>query len=795
MFLTGIFWMTILISQIQERGIVGVEGQELVHPKKLPLLHKRDLERIHDSDIPEEYEEELLYEIKLGRKTLILHLLKAREFLTSNYSETYYNVKREMVTKNPQTLDHCFYQGSIIHEFDSAASISTCNGLRGFFRVNDQRYLIEPVKYSDDGEHLVFKYNVKAPYATNYSCVGLNFTKKSALVDAKTIEEHKVEDLPKEKFIELFVVVDEYVYRRNSKPQNKLRKRIWGMVNFVNMIYKTLNIHVALAGIEIWSAGDKIEIVSNLESTLLHFSTWQETVLKKRKDFDHVILLSGKWLYTSMQGIAYPGGICQILRSCSVVKDLLPDVNIIGNRMAHQLGHSLGMQHDDFPCTCPLGKCVMGSGSIPAIKFSKCSQTQYQQFLKDQKPACILNNPLPEEFNDYPFCGNKKVDEGEECDCGPIQECTNPCCDAHKCVLKPGFTCVEGECCESCQMKKEGAICRQAKNECDISEVCTGYSPECPKDEFQANGFPCKNGEGYCFMGLCPTRDDQCSELFIGGAEESHSLCYRMNKKGNRFGYCKNKDNTFVPCEEKDLKCGKIYCTGGRRSTRLGEDKAYNLKNTKQNMTIKCKTMFLYHNSRDIGLVNSGTKCGEGMVCSNGECIEMEKAYNSTMCSSPCDENDVDDNEPECQCEEGSIITEWGEALNLTSVSIMVIVLVMVIIGVGLVILLIRYQKCIKMKQVQSSPREIRGVENKGYFPDEHQTRSEPILTDIHPLQSTAESLERVPSSFSSPHYITLRSVSKDPRGIADPKQNDNKNSWKNIKSMCYFSFIGCDFA
>ena len=64
---------------------------------------------------------------------------------------------------------------------------------RGFFRVNDQRYLIEPVKYSDEGEHLVFKYNVKTPYATNYSCVGLNFTKKSALIDAKNIEEHKVE--------------------------------------------------------------------------------------------------------------------------------------------------------------------------------------------------------------------------------------------------------------------------------------------------------------------------------------------------------------------------------------------------------------------------------------------------------------------------------------------------------------------------------------------------------------------------------------------------------------------------
>lgn len=48
---------------------------------------------------------------------------------------------------------------------------------------------------------------------------------------------------------------------------------------------------MALAGLEIWSSGDKVEISSNLETALLRFSTWQETVLKKRKDFDHVILL------------------------------------------------------------------------------------------------------------------------------------------------------------------------------------------------------------------------------------------------------------------------------------------------------------------------------------------------------------------------------------------------------------------------------------------------------------------------------------------------------------------------
>uniref|UniRef100_A0A8C6S0A8 A disintegrin and metallopeptidase domain 7 n=1 Tax=Nannospalax galili TaxID=1026970 RepID=A0A8C6S0A8_NANGA len=780
MFPKGIILMTVLISQITEKVIFGVEGQELVHPKRIPLKQKRNLEHSHD----ETHEEELLYEIKVGRKTLIFHLLKSREFLASNYSETFYTIMGNIVTNYPQILDHCFYQGSIIHEFDSAASISTCNGLRGFFRVNGQRYLIEPMKYSDEGEHLVFKYNYKVPYVVSDSCAGLNFTKKPAAIDPKYQEDQKVEGFYKEKFIELFIVIDDYVYRRNRKPHNKLKKRIWGMVNFVNMIYKTLNIHVSLAGLETWTTGDKIEIDLNIETTLLRFSTWQETVLKKRKNFDHAILLSGKWLYMPEQGISYPGGMCLPLSSVSVVKDLLPDINIVGNRMAHQLGHNLGMQHDEFPCTCPLGKCVMdGGGSIPAIKFSKCSQTQYQQYLKDHKPACMLNNPLPVEVNDDSFCGNKKVEEGEECDCGPVQECTNPCCDVNKCLLKPGFNCAEGDCCESCQIKKVGTICRPAKDECDFPEVCTGYSPECPKDQFQANGFPCKNGQGYCFMGQCPTLGDQCLELFNDGAQEGHNICYKMNKKGNKFGYCKKKGNKFVPCEEKDIKCGKIHCTGGQHSLLLGED--YNFKTQKENVTIKCKTMFLYHNSRDIGLVKSGTKCGEGLVCSKGECIRKEKAYNTTGCPSQCDENSVDDHEPDCQCKEGHIITDWGEAINLTSFSIMAAVLVMIVIGIGLVILLIRYQKCIQLKQVQSSAREIRGVENKGYFANEQQSKTEPVLRDIHPLHTIAESLESLPSSFSSPHYITLKSVSKDPTGIEDPSENDKVNSKLDIQNGC----------
>ncbi|XP_040117952.1 disintegrin and metalloproteinase domain-containing protein 7 [Oryx dammah] len=745
MFPGTLCFMILLIFQIKEKVILGVEGQELVHPKRLPLIQKRDVWHIHEDDIQEAYEEELLYQLNLNRKILIIHLLKSRELLALNYSETYYSTKGEEITKHPQITDHCFYQGSILHEFDSAVSISTCHGLRGFFRVRDQRYLIEPVKYSDEGEHLVFKYDPLTQQPANYSCTELNFTRTTVPKDnTKSLEDSKMESKEKEKHIELFIVADDNVYRRNSQPHSRLRNRVWGMVNFVNMIYKTLNIHVTLVGLEIWTNGDKIEVDSNIETTLLRFSAWQEIILKKRKNFDHSMLLSGKWLYTQVHGTSYPGGMCLPYYSSSVVKDLLPDLNAIASRMAHQLGHNLGMSHEDYPCTCALETCVMHSGgSIPALKFSKCSKTQYQQFLKDYRPTCMFNVPFSDKFSDYPYCGNNRLDDGEECDCGLVQDCTNPCCDARKCMLKPGFTCAEGECCEYCQMKKAGSICRPAKTECDFPERCTGHSPGCPKDQFQVNGFPCKNSKGYCFMGNCPTHDDQCSELFDHEAKSSPDICYKMNTIGNKFGYCKNKGRILIPCEEKDIKCGKIFCTGGHHSSVLGEEKIYHLmKHLKQN-TSECKTFYLYHDSKDFGLVAPGTKCGDGMVCSNGECVTIEKAYNSTDCSAQCNENSVDDGELECQCEGIQASTEWEETLNITNISILVVVLVLVIFGVVVVILLFRYKKCIRLKQVQSPPRETLGVENKGYFGDEQQTRNEPILPDIHPLHKSANKEHR----------------------------------------------------
>lgn len=41
------------------------------------------------------------------------------------------------------------------------------------------------------------------------------------------------------------------------------------------------------------------------------------------------------------------------------------------------------------------------------------------------------------------------------------------------------------------QLREQGVVCRDSKNECDIPEYCTGDSGECPKDVFMKNGNQC----------------------------------------------------------------------------------------------------------------------------------------------------------------------------------------------------------------------------------------------------------------------------------------------------------------
>ncbi|KAF0022532.1 hypothetical protein F2P81_025158 [Scophthalmus maximus] len=86
--------------------------------------------------------------------------------------------------------------------------------------------------------------------------------------------------------------------------------------------------------------------------------------------------------------------------------------------------------------------------------FSSCSADDFEKLMLLTGGTCLLNVPRPDEAYSAPYCGNRLVDVGEECDCGSQK-------------YLPG-----------------GSVCRSSTDECDLAEYCNGSSTFCQSDVF-----------------------------------------------------------------------------------------------------------------------------------------------------------------------------------------------------------------------------------------------------------------------------------------------------------------------
>ncbi|XP_045709343.1 disintegrin and metalloproteinase domain-containing protein 28 isoform X5 [Phyllostomus hastatus] len=442
--------------------------------------------------------------------------------------------------------------------------------------------------------------DIRAPgyTETHYNSFGKEVTASPQIMK---LNDRKVQE--QKKYVEYYLVLDNGEFNKYNRDPEEIRNRVFEMVNYINMVYKKLDTHVVLVGMEVWNEKDKIEITPNASFTLNNFWKWRESVLSRRRHHDIAQLITARGFSGTTVGLAFMSSMCTPY-SVGVIQDHSDNALSVAGTMAHEMGHNFGMFHDYYLCQCPEKICVMEEAlSIDTpTDFSSCSRVSFAQFSKGKLSDCLFNAPLPADVLSTPLCGNQLVEEEEDCDCGTSEECTNICCNAETCTVKAGSMCASGECCEGCQIKKGGTVCRPAKDECDLPEMCDGQSALCPDDRFQVNGFPCQNGKGYCLMGLCPTLQAQCSELWGPGAEVADMSCYSKNTNGLRYGYCRKVGDTHIPCKANDVMCGKLFCQGG----------SDNLHQKGSVITfLTCKAFDPEDKSQEIGMVANGTKCGD----------------------------------------------------------------------------------------------------------------------------------------------------------------------------------------
>ncbi|XP_013878244.1 disintegrin and metalloproteinase domain-containing protein 9 isoform X2 [Austrofundulus limnaeus] len=590
----------------------------------------------------------------------VVHLQRNHLLLPADFTEFTYSQNGSLITSRPPVQNHCHYRGFVQDMEGSSVALSICNGLRGVIHFTHDSYGIEPLDSAPE-QHLV--YRLQDVTSQPRGCGTPHHENDNATEHAQYEGEEihhrphsrmKRAVLHKTHYVELLLVVDNDRYNYMNKNATAVREEMVHLANLVDSIYMQLNVRVVLVGLEIWTQQNLINTDGGPEEVLGRFTQWREKELVPRRRHDSAQLILKK-SFGVIAGMAFVSSVCSQSHGGGINAFTDNNVPSFASNVAHELGHNLGMNHDNGrPCRCPVSACIMNSGATGSRNFSSCSADDFEKMILLTGGTCLLNVPRPDEAYSAPFCGNSLVDVGEECDCGSEKECEeDPCCEYQTCKLKPGAQCAYGECCYKCQYLPGGTMCRSGKDECDLPEYCNGSSSLCQSDVFAQNGQPCRNQQAYCYNGKCQHHDGQCHALFGTKATAAPEICFKeVNSKGDRFGNCGYQQYGYKKCESRNALCGKLQCSNVQKVT------VFNIEPSIIITPIagaKCYGVdfMLGSDVPDPGMVNEGTKCGEDKVCMNFECRSVEVLNYDCDVKKKCHGHGVCNSNKNCHCESG----------------------------------------------------------------------------------------------------------------------------------------------
>uniref|UniRef100_A0A8C4TY12 ADAM metallopeptidase domain 15 n=1 Tax=Falco tinnunculus TaxID=100819 RepID=A0A8C4TY12_FALTI len=588
--------------------------------------------------------------LELEGTRLVLELEQNWELVLGTGALLYYLPNGTQVTQEASKQEHCCYRGTVRGFPGSWASLCACAGLSGHLWLSETRsYGLEPDTGSPPGRHIVYRpREVRlAPRACEQGFLDPPWAETTETEPPWSQRGKRA--VAEQRFVELVMVVD-YAAFQNYRDLQRVRTRTLEIANQVDAFFQPLGVRVALLAVEVWSEGDRFAVGGSARAALERFLRWRREELLPRLPHDNAQLLTGARFEDVSVGMSAQASMCSA-RSGGVSMDHSISVLVVASTVAHQLGHNLGMRHDSAGRFCDCSDlqqdrgCIMASptGLTPGLSFSNCSRQDLERSLRQGQGWCLSNVPEPRRLAGSPRCGNHFLELGEGCDCGLSVECTDPCCNSSTCQLVPGAECATGDaCCQDCQLRRAGDICREPLGECDLPEFCDGVSPHCPPDTFLQDGQPCAGRRAVCYGGACATYEGQCQQLLGPGAGPVSSSCMTfLNAKGDERGHCGQLPNgSYVACAQQDAGCGMLQCQHGGTHGDRAEG--------------SCQGTLLPRDEdvSDAAMVLPGTACGSGKVCLQHRCQDVS-ALGDQQCHSRCHGHGVCNNHGHCHCERG----------------------------------------------------------------------------------------------------------------------------------------------
>ncbi|MGH0161787.1 UNVERIFIED_CONTAM: hypothetical protein FKN15_045401 [Acipenser sinensis] len=379
---------------------------------------------------------------------------------------------------------------------------------------------------------------------------------------------------------------------RNVEDEKKYVELM--IVNDHLMIFKEqLNTRIVLVTIVTWTVDNKFNIDDNPLITLREFMKYRRDFIKEKCDSVH--LFSGSRFHSSLGGAAYLGGVCSLTKGGGVNEYGKTDEMAI--TLAQTLGQNIGIFSDkkkmingECKCEDAWSGCIMEDiGYYLPKTFSQCNMEEYNNFLNSGGGACLFNKP------------SKLERVGAVC-----RDAVNDCDIPENCTGN------------SSQLERVGAVCRDAVNDCDIPENCTGNSSQCPPNVHKMDGYTCEKEQGRCFNGRCKTKDRQCKYIWGEKATSANKFCYeKLNIEGTEKGNCGKDKDTWIQCNKHG---GHVMIEG----------------------------------DTDLGYVEDGTPCGADMMCFDHRCVTVQ-AFNFSTCPGTtdtriCSGHGICSNDLRCVC-------------------------------------------------------------------------------------------------------------------------------------------------
>ncbi|KAI1899140.1 hypothetical protein AGOR_G00058470 [Albula goreensis] len=648
----------------------GAAQREITYPSRLIYYLNEDSESTyHDldtrarnqiSDNQVVHLAQATFQLEAFGSRFVLDLTLNNDLLSSDYAEIHYEDGKPVLSKGGE---HCYYHGQVRGKEDSSVALSTCNGLHGMFDDGTSMYLIEPLHQTHSIDTAARPHTLRRMQSLKQADSPEELMDPeqslSELADVWWLRRRKKRAMPRNvfeemKYLEIMIVSDHSMYKRHKTKQlNKNMAK--SVVNLVDAVFKEqLHTRVVLVAMEMWTERDQIPITLNPLEMLRDFAKYRQQSIKQHADTVH--LFSNVTFHYKRSSAAYFAGVCSANRGVGVNE--YGSTWTMAATLSQSLAQNLGIQWDleskrkECGCIDSWIGCIMEeNGMMHPRKFSKCSISDYKEFLLKGGGSCLFNRPT--KLFQETECGNGYVEVGEECDCGGRVVSFS---------ITPSPS--DGPCCNNtCLFYPRGYSCRYAVNDCDISETCSGDSGQCPPNLHKQDGYSCQLNQGRCYSGECKTRENQCKYIWGNKAGSSEKFCYeKLNTEGTEKGNCGKDGDKWIQCGKHDVFCGYLLCTNIGRTPRIGHMKG-DITPTSfnhQGRVVDCSGgHVLLDDETDLGYVEDGTPCGPSMMCLDRKCLLIQSLNMSTCPSGSngqvCSAHGVCNNEGTCTCD-----TTWA---------------------------------------------------------------------------------------------------------------------------------------